>query len=275
MKTQLMTVMTAVIFLSSQTMGQRWGGGWGAARRWNFRTPYTSPIAEPEPEPEPFNRRLSRRLINRQRTIKNQIQNLMIPTSTAPPPVLTTTQSQKVPTVTTPLQATLPERRKIILKLLNESFSNSVPAEDLQFDEIFSESVSPNPWAIDTAQFEIVPAVPSRDTPDVVRVPKDVSGDNKQEKDLFIVPVPRQFSPVPAVPDVTTAPDDKLPRQPKNTLSLNNEVGNTLEEQKVKNQKTMNKEGKCLERCVQQFCIPEDDLGMFSNCVDKCKTFCL
>ena len=54
-----------------------------------------------------------------------------------------------------------------------------------------------------------------------------------------------------------------------------NDIGNNLEEQKVKNQKTMNKEGKCLERCVQQFCIPEDDLGMFSNCVDKCKTFCL
>merc|ERR1712106_600221 len=110
-----MTVMTAVICLSSHTcLGQRWGGGWGAARRWNFRTPYNIPFAEPEPEPEPFTRRLSRRLITRQRTTQNQIKNLRI--TTRAPPVLTTTK--KISPVTTPPRAPLPDRRKNLLKLL-------------------------------------------------------------------------------------------------------------------------------------------------------------
>ena len=235
----------------------------------NFRTPYTIPFAEPEPEPEPFTRRLSRRLITRQRTTQNQIKNLRI--TTTPPPVLTTTKK----VVITPPRTPLPDRRKNLLKLLNESFPNFASAEDLQFDEIFSESAAPNPWAIDTAQFEIVPAVPSKDTPDIVRVAKDVSEDNRKKKVLFtIAPVLRQFSPVPAVPDVTTAPDDSLIRQPKNTLRLSDDVDNTLEEQKVDSEKNVNKEGSCLERCVQHFCLPEEDLSMFSNCVDKCKTFC-
>merc|ERR1712106_514451 len=263
-----MTVMTAVICLSSHTcLGQRWGGGWGAARRWNFRTPYTIPFAEPEPEPEPFTRRLSRRLIDRRRTIQNKIQNMVITTTTTP----TLTTTQRLSTVTTPPRTILPERRKNLLKLLDESFPTSAPTEDLQLDEIFSESSAPNPWTIDTAQFEIVPAVPSKETPDILRVAKELSKDNRKEKDVYtIAPVLRQFSPVPAVPDVTTSPDDGLVRQPKNTQDLSDNIDNSLEKQK-----DVNKKGMCAERCVQQFCLSEEDLSMFSTCVDKCKTFCL
>jgi len=198
-------------------------------------------------------------------------------TTTPSPPVLTTTQRSS--TVTTPLTITLPDRRNNLLKLLNESFLNSTLAEDLQFDEIFSESskAASNPWAIDAAQFEIVPAVPSKGTPDIVRVAKEVSEDNSEKDTFMIAPVPRQFmfSPVPAVPDVTTAPDDRLARRPKNTLELSDDFDNIIEVQKNTSENNMNKEGSCIERCVQQFCLPEEGLSMFSTCVDKCQAFCL
>jgi hypothetical protein len=189
--------------------------------------------------------------------------------STTPPRVLTTTQISS--TVTT-LQTTLPDRKTNIMKLLEESFPSSAAADDLQFGEIFSASSATNPWAIDTAQFEIVPAVPSQNAPVIAQ---EVSEDSRKKTDLVKQNhVPRQFSPVPAVPVVTAAPGDKIARQPKNKLRTSDVDDNQLEEEKVAIE-TLNKNGICLEKCVQQFCIPEEDLSMFSNCVDKYKTLCL
>ena len=228
----------------------------------NLHTPYTIPSAEPEPEPEPFSRRLSRRLISSQR----MVQNLMIPTN--PQPTLTTTQ--RTSTVTTQLQTSLSDRRTNLLKLLKESFHNESPAEDLQFNEMFSESPAPNPWVIDTAEFEIVPAVPGEYTP-----AEEVSEDNREGNNIDTnVPVPVQFSPVPAVPDVTTVPNDRLARQPKNTMDLTYQVENTLDEENYVSQ-TSKVKGNCLERCVHGFCLQEDDFTMFGVCVDECKSLCL
>ena len=156
----------------------------------------------------------------------------------------------------------------------NESFTVSKPAEHLQLDVIFTDTSVSNPWVINDAEFKIVPAVPSKDTNVILRVAKEVSEDNKKKRDsLPLVSVPRQFIPVPAVPYVTTAPDDNFDRKPKATLGLSQEVDNALEEQKASSKK--NEGGECIEKCIRQFCLPEKDLSKFSTCAEKCKNFCL
>ena len=89
--------------------------------------------------------------------------------------------------------------------------------------------------------------------------------DNKEVEDP--VPVPRQFRPVPAVPDDT----QDIERQPKKVLQLNG-VDNI--ENNVTNTKNVSLPRNCLGKCLDQFCLLVSDLTLYNNCEDKCKTFC-
>ena len=81
---------------------------------------------------------------------------------------------------------------------------------------IFSVSSENSPWPIDTAQFDIVPAVPSkRATKDIKRVPRDVSENSTDD--------PKQLSSITAVPYATTAFDNELSRDPKHSLNISEE----------------------------------------------------
>ena len=132
---------------------------------------------------------------------------------------------------------------------------SKIPVED----DVFT----PNPWFIDTAQFQIVAAVPEHEH-DKERVDKEVVIDSKAEEDG----IPSKFMPVPAVPSGT---DDMLSRQPKNIVEDIDDVVNIVKEEEDENDKN----GICLEKCVQQFCISDKDFSLFSNCVEKCKNFCV
>ena len=123
-----------------------------------------------------------------------------------------------------------------------------IPVED----DIFT----PTPWFIDTAQFQIVAAVPEQDMEDRKDFNEKVEG----------IDIPSQFMPVPAVPSV---PSDTLSRQPKNIVEVVDGVVDI-----VNLEKSENKSRRCLEKCIQQFCIPDKDISMFSSCVEKCKSFC-
>merc|ERR1719153_1530407 len=76
--------------------------------------------------------------------------------------------------------------------------------EEPLFDEIFTNVSEQPSWSIDTARFHIIPAVPSRTTSEVVRVPKEVSEEEKVGS-VEEETIPAVFSPVPAVPDTTAA----------------------------------------------------------------------
>ena len=114
----------------------------------------------------------------------------------------------------------------------------------------------PSPWSIDTAQFQIVAAVPDHDKVDKENIDAKIEGNALLSK----------FMPVPAVPSV---PDDMLGRQPKNIVEDIDDVINIV---KVEEN---DKNGRCLEKCVEQFCIPDKDFSLFSSCVGKCKSFCV
>ena len=200
------------------------------------------PEPEPEPEPSPLSRLLSSRLS------VTQSQKLRI----ALPELRTTEMPSTLPTT---LQRSFPSRRTNILNFLEESFSPFAPTDD-QFKAIIPSLSAANPWDIDTTQFEIVPAVPSDD---------EKVSDDENNVDT------RQFNPVPAVPEIKI--DDKQTRQPKNILSLSDEVENNIDEEKALVE-DISSNGSCLDKCVQQFCLLEEDLSLFSNCVGKCKTFC-
>ena len=151
------------------------------------------------------------------------------------------------------------------MKLLEESFPPSAPTDE-QLQEMFPSLSAANPWDIDTAHFVIVPAVPSDD--DIARMIKQVSYEENMVKHNNVDA--RQFNPVPAVPEITI--DDKQTRQPKNILALSGEVENNIDGEKTVVETLIN--GNCLDKCVQQFCLLEEDLSLFSNCVGKCRTFC-
>ena len=213
--------------------------------------PYKIPL--PEPEPEPLQRRLSRRLISNQN--QNLIKSRAKPTTATS--ILATTQSSLTLATSAPVSVT--DRRTNILKLLETSFPDAKPKENTDFDEIFVETVTPNPWAINPAQFDIVPAVPSKD------VAENLFVNNKEKEDP--VPFARQFSPVPAVPDDT----QDIERQPKKVLQLNS--ADTIENSGT-NPKIVSPTRKCFEKCIEQFCLPISDLGNYESCEGKCKIFC-
>ena len=221
----------------------------------------------PEPEPEPVSSRISRRVINRK---NQQLKSFsrQPPSPPSPPSPPTATNSP----LSTPEQQSLTNRNTNILKLLEESFPNSAPpAEDNLFGEIFSDFSTRSPWSIDTAKFEIVPAVPATGE---IRVAKEASGGKKQREDInqenrdFI-----QFSPVPAVPTIASASIEMQARQPKNILETGDSVKNSIKDEGAFSEAETKKDG-CLEKCVQQFCLPDKNLSLFSNCVEKCKTLC-
>ena len=104
---------------------------------------------------------------------------------------------------------------------------------------------------------------------------KEVSVDNKERqyinqenRDLI------QFSPVPAVPTkLARASVQMEARQPKNILRTGNGGENSIKDKEAFSEAETKQDG-CLERCVQEFCLPDKNLSLLSNCVEKCKTLC-
>jgi len=253
----LLKMMIIMIMFSSPCSGQRWSGRWRPGRsfanliprysvpmaepepqpepfrRWSLSRPFSLPLPEPEPEPEPvsFANRKSRRI--------NQMLKVLPTTTKTTTTTTTTTTITKTTTTTT--------------KTTTEYIR--APRED-----ILSMS-TPSPWSINTAQFQIVVAVPEYDMGDEKDFNENIVDEKVEEIDI-----PRQFMPVPAVPNVSS---DTLSRQPKNIVEGVDDAVNI-----VNLEKSENKNRRCLEKCVQQFCIPDKDISMFSSCVEKCKNFC-
>ena len=164
---------------------------------------YRIPFAEPEPEP--IARRLSRRIAGNENLLQRVVTSTTPPSiqlSTTPRPSIAATSTQKI----------FPERRKS--NELEDSLPSSVTAEDLLFDEIFVASSADKSWMIDGTKFDIVPAVPSKATKEIVRVPKEVSEDNMGESDQF-KNIAAKFMPVTTVPDPTAAPKSEYLDSPR------------------------------------------------------------
>merc|ERR1712083_1164104 len=129
-------MMIVICICSSSCSGQRWSGRLGPRRRFsNFLTHVSLPIAEPEPEPVPET------LVSRKLQRVNQKLRL--------PPITTTTSTSTTEYIRT-------------LVGVKES---KISVED----DVFT----PNPWSIDTEQFQIVAAVPEHEH-DKERVDKEV-----------------------------------------------------------------------------------------------------
>jgi len=294
MITLMMAVMTATCSSSYIVEAQRWTGVLPAGGLFRTRaTPYNIPIAEPEPEPlilrlssqhsqtnmhypyripfaqpepEPVARRLFRRLVTSQNQNKvtnqnrnqNQNKNKMLnPVKSTKSKPTTTSGKSKV----TDPRKIVSTKRTIILNQQDNIFSNS---DDNKFATIILDRSS---WPVDTAQFDIIPAVPSKKTTKgIERVPKNMSEDNIDDKDIVTQNYePKQFSPVPAVPHATTASADKLAKAPEDSPKMS-------EEDSGENRMLSDQDESCIEKCSQQFCV-EDSLSL-SSCVDKCSSLC-
>jgi len=253
----ILKMMIVMCIFFSPCSSQRWPGRWSPGRSfanllprysvplaepepqsepfrsWTLSRPFSLPLPEPEPEPEPvpFANRKSRRINQKLR---------VLPTTTTTTKTTTTTTAPPPPRTIATIRTTM-TTKEYIRELEKDTLSMSTPS----------------PWSIDTAQFQIVAAVPEHD-----REREEKEGFNEKVEELEI---PSQFMPVPAVPSL----GDMLGRQPKKILDNVDDVLN-----KVREEETEDKNRKCLEKCVPQFCIQDKEFNLFSSCVEKCKSFC-
>jgi len=231
MRMMILKMMIVLYIYSSLCNGQRWTGIIGSRRSFsNYLPGYSVPLAEPEPQPEPF-----------RRWTLSQPFRLPLPEPEPEPETLVSRKLQ-------------PVNQKLRLLPTTTTTSTTEYTRALVEDDL-SLSI-PSPWSIDTAQFQIVAAVPDHDKVDKENIDAKIEGNALLSK----------FMPVPAVPSV---PDDMLGRQPKNIVEDIDDVINIV---KVEEN---DKNGRCLEKCVEQFCIPDKDFSLFSRCVGKCKSFCV
>merc|ERR1712013_939726 len=218
---------------SSPCSSQRWLGRWGPGRSFaNLLPRYSVPLAEPEPQSEPF----------RRWTLSRPFSLPLPEPEPEPEPV--------------PFANRKSRRINQKLRVFPTTTTTATTTPPIEYIRGLSMS-TPNPWSIDTAQFQIVAAVPEHD-----REREEKEGFNEKVEELEI---PSQFMPVPAVPSL----GDMLGRKPKKILDNVDDIVN-----KVKEEDTEDKNRKCLEKCVPQFCIQDKELNLFSSCVEKCKSFC-
>jgi len=236
-------MMIVMFMFSSPCSGQRWSGRWGPGRNFaNLLPRYSVPMAEPEPQAEPFRRWSMSRPFS-----------LPLPEpEPEPEPVSVATRKSR--------------RINQMLRVLPTTTSTTTTTTTTTTTEYIraprEDTLStPSPWSINTAQFQIVAAVPDHDMEDEQDFNENIVDEKVEEMDI-----PSHFMPVPAVPSV---PSETLSRKPKNIVEG---VDNVVDI--VNLEKSENKNRRCLEKCVQQFCIPDKDISMFSSCVEKCKSFC-
>merc|ERR1711874_483479 len=157
-----------------------------------------------------------------------------------------------------------------------------------------------NPYlSIDMERFAVIPAVPGSavavpSLTNKARVPK--TSEAREDGDLL-----SGFSPVPAVPQNTPpappapsappappAPPAPTPRarQKPSLPGRNTAIGggaggvqtNVVSQQTTGdiNQTTLERKAfkRCHGKCVQKFCLPIEDLGVYDACTNKCKGIC-
>jgi len=206
----------------------------------------------------------------------------------------------KTKTTVAPVKTT----RKRNLKVLPNTSNNLL---DSVFDEETTEEEGVKGWVLPPSLMAVaaVPGSPVINAAKVeTRVPKDV----QETVDPY-----SQFMPVPAVPK-TEAEAEQAPRKPKESLTsltLNLNLPNNLDADtesktsksatsktpRIKPTKTFTtsapsesvlsnsvlfdekkdarkKFKRCHGRCVQQFCLPVNELSVYAKCVDKCKLLC-
>jgi len=211
--------------------------------------------------------------LNLRRPVSLQSSGLTLPRNLAltPPTKAASTETPSLPrkSSTIPQQTNASSRRSS--QLLNQT-----PQQEIQMS---------NPYlTIDTDKFAVIAAVPEVKIPkqnariSSARVPKNITPG--QEASILI---PNRFSPVPAVPTVTSDVDHSDSVQVE-------DVANTVEEVRVEvltEPTTVYKESnflapsrerkqfkRCHGKCVQKFCLPIEDLGVFDKCTEKCKGIC-
>jgi len=286
----LMTVVMSTIprgLSDSQLWGRGYGRTysypWGGVQRYgSYR------VAQPEPQPEPsiMSDSRSRRLVSSSQQLNPRVQKLI---RTTTKPLKFTTLSKSTPKSTT---ATPTVRTSITTTKAEEDI---LPLFDLRddsdslFDDVFDnlekeQETKADLWRIRPGQFEVVAAVPGEPVKSTIsRLPKSVP------KSIQIQP---QFSPVPAVPIQSSEQSDirsttQISEQLDSFVDLSDglsggnsvlpdiSIKKTISSDDDDKKKARKKFRKCQGQCVQQFCLPVQNLDVYAKCVDKCKNICI
>jgi len=216
-------------------------------------------------------------------------------------------KDSKTKTTRAPVKTTVREpTRKRDLKVLSKTSNNLL---DSVFNEETKEDEKIKGWVLPPSLMAVaaVPGSPVINAKKVEtnRVPKDV----QEMADPYL-----QFMPVPAVPETEAEQAPRKPKESLTSLTLNLNLPNNLDAEmktsksattskapRIKATKTFTtiaprktssesilsnavlfdekkdarkKFKRCHGRCVQQFCLPVNEISVYAKCVDKCKLLC-
>jgi len=195
--------------------------------------------------------------------------------------------------------------RKRNLKVLSKTSNNlldSVFVEEMKGEEEIKGWVLP-------PSLMAVAAVPGSPVISAMKVETRVPKDVQEIVDPYL-----QFMPVPAVPKAVAEQAPRKPKESLTSLTLNLNLPNNLDaDTEIKTSKSATSKApkikptkpfstisptsssesvlsnsvwfdekkdarkkfkRCHGRCVQQFCLPIDNLSVYAKCVDKCKLLC-
>jgi hypothetical protein len=199
---------------------------------------------------------------------------------------------QILPSTTTPRTATTTTRTtpRTTSRITTQRPTTSRPRVSVtpeQFSRVF-EQTEKNPYlSIDTKRFPVLAAVPgsaileNQANEDVTGLSQALVIDPTKEVSEDVVHIPEEFSPVPAVPDVSTHSNRHEVRGDEIAMSddlnddtlVNNEAHNDVV---INNASSILRKQfkRCHGKCVQKFCLPVEEIPVYESCSNKCKGIC-
>ena len=244
----------------------------------------------------------------RERSSTVKVKETKSPVKKAKAPVIgpkSRVKTAKLPIKTTiaPVKTSVPTRKRN-LKVLSKTSNNLL---DSVFDEETKEEEEIKGWVLPPSLMAVA-AVPGSPVINAMKLETRVPKDVQETVDPYL-----QFMPVPAVPLAEAEQAPRKPKESLTSLTLNLNLPNNLDAgAEIKTFKSATSKAprikptkpfttiaptsssesvlsssvfdekkdarkkfkRCHGRCVQQFCLPVNDLSVYAKCVDKCKLLC-
>lgn len=120
-----------------------------------------------------------------------------------------------------------------------------------------------------------VPAVPG--PPQEVRKPKDSINSVVLNVENTLKKIPSTRSPIRNIPgNILSTSTVPKPHVTKSRTSGLNQVSTEpiFDKSETEKKEIRKKFKRCHSRCVQQFCLPVENLNVYEECLGKCKSLC-
>merc|ERR1712025_1026522 len=167
--------------------------------------------------------------------------------------------------------------------------TTSTPLQRELIDSLFDDlEDDANEWEVRPGKFEVIAAVPDqpvKESESKARLPKaavsqSVSSFGQGRRFMPVPAVPNKSEPLVKQKEITET--ENIERSRNNEEIRSNVIESEIIDGSVNREKVVIKKGsksrkefkRCQSKCVQQFCLPVEDLQVYEGCVEKCKDLC-